>query len=70
MTDDRTPHLNLPLPHTANLLSEDVHRLRDGITTIDQTLSQQNQTQQRLIDELATTQQQLAKLKVLALAGL
>lgn len=70
MTDDRTAHLNLPLPHTANLLSEDVQRLRDGITTIDQTLSQHNQTHQRLIDELSTTQQQLAKLKVLALAGL
>lgn len=33
--DDRTPHLNLPLPNASNFLSEDVPRLREAITAID-----------------------------------
>lgn len=35
MTDDRTTHVDLPLPHVDNLLSEDVERLRAAITGID-----------------------------------
>ena len=35
MIDDRTPYLDLPLPHPDNLLSEDVGRLRQAVTTLD-----------------------------------
>lgn len=38
MIDDKTTHYKLPLPHADNLLSEDVGRLRDGLTQIDQAL--------------------------------
>ena len=32
---ERTPVLNLPLPHPDHLLSEDVLRLREAFTTLD-----------------------------------
>ena len=32
---DRTPVLNLPLPHPDHLLSEDVLRLREALVTVD-----------------------------------
>ena len=32
---DRTPVLNLPLPHPDHLLSDDVLRLREAFTTLD-----------------------------------
>ena len=32
---DRTPVLNLPLPHPEHLLSDDVLRLREAFTTLD-----------------------------------
>ena len=32
---ERTPVLNLPLPHPDHLLSEDVLRLREALTTLD-----------------------------------
>lgn len=35
VTDDRTPHLNLPLPNLDNFLTEDVPRLREALTAID-----------------------------------
>lgn len=35
MIDDRTPYLDLPLPHPNNLLSEDASRLRHAMVTID-----------------------------------
>jgi len=35
MTDDRTPHLNLPLPYADNMLEDDSDRLRTALTTID-----------------------------------
>ena len=35
MIDDRTPYLDLPLPHPDNLLSEDVGRLRQAVITLD-----------------------------------
>lgn len=35
MIDDRTSHLNLPLPHKDNLLEEDVERLRDAFDALD-----------------------------------
>lgn len=33
--DDRTDHLDLPLPHPEHMLSEDVLRLREALTTLD-----------------------------------
>lgn len=39
MTDDRTPYLGLPLPHPNNMLSEDVLRLRQALSGIDEALS-------------------------------
>lgn len=38
MTDDRTPNLNLALPHQDNLLLQDVVRLRSALTAIDSEL--------------------------------
>ena len=35
MIDDRTPYLDLPLPHPDNLLSEDVGRLRQAVVSLD-----------------------------------
>lgn len=35
MIDERTAHLDLPLPHPSNELSDDVHRLRDALEGID-----------------------------------
>jgi hypothetical protein len=35
MIDDRTPHLDLPLPHINNLLQDDVDRLRTAFSTVD-----------------------------------
>ena len=35
MNDERTPVLNLPLPHPDHLLSDDVLRLREAFTTLD-----------------------------------
>lgn len=32
---DRTPVLNLPLPHPDHLLSDDVLRLREALVTVD-----------------------------------
>ena len=32
---ERTPVLNLPLPHSDHLLSDDVLRLREAFTTLD-----------------------------------
>ncbi|QEL57055.1 hypothetical protein [Chromobacterium paludis] len=34
-----TPHLNLPLPHPANSLAEDVLRIRDAFSALDQKLA-------------------------------
>ncbi|POZ60172.1 hypothetical protein [Chromobacterium alticapitis] len=34
-----TPHLNLPLPHPANSLAEDVLRIRDAFTALDQKIA-------------------------------
>ena len=35
VTDDKTPHLAIQLPHPSNLLEDDVLRLRSAITAID-----------------------------------
>lgn len=38
---ERTPVLNLPLPHPDHLLSDDVLRLREAFTTLDAGFGQQ-----------------------------
>ena len=38
---DRTPVLNLPLPHPDHLLSDDVLRLREAFATLDAGFGQQ-----------------------------
>lgn len=38
MIDDRTSHLDLPLPHINNLLEDDVSRLRQAFTALDDKL--------------------------------
>lgn len=35
MIDDRTTNLNLPLPHPANDLEDDVGRLRSALSAVD-----------------------------------
>lgn len=35
MIDDRTTHLNLPLPHSQNVMTDDVGRMRDAFSAID-----------------------------------
>ena len=44
MIDDRTPYLDLPLPHPDNLLSEDVGRLRQAVITLDAGFQEQAAT--------------------------
>lgn len=43
MTDDRTTHLNLPLPHRDNFIFDDVERLREALIAIDAELAAQRQ---------------------------
>ncbi len=40
MIDQRTQNLGLPLPHQQNELAEDVVRLRDALSQIDQLIAQ------------------------------
>lgn len=58
MIDDRTAHLNLPLPHTDNTLAEDVGRLRAAIDALDALLSSDDPA-------LDTTQERVAAIKAL-----
>ena len=44
MIDDRTPYLDLPLPHPDNLLSDDVGRLRQAVITLDAGFQEQAAT--------------------------
>lgn len=39
MIDDRTTHLSLPLPSVDNYINDDVVRLREAITAIDNALA-------------------------------
>lgn len=41
MIDERTTHLNLPLPHAENLLEDDVQRIRQALTGLDAAVAQQ-----------------------------
>ena len=42
MIDDRTPNFNLPLPNPQNLLTDDVTRIRDSISAVDDALHTQS----------------------------
>jgi hypothetical protein len=42
MIDDRTGHLNLPLPHPDNLLKNDVNRIREAVTGLDSAIQNQD----------------------------
>lgn len=54
MSDDRTPVLQLPLPHPEHLLSDDVLRLREALTTLDAGFGQQRAEVQRALDATTT----------------
>lgn len=58
MIDDRTAHLNLPLPHADNTLTDDVSRLRATIDALDALLSSDDPT-------LDTTQERVTAIKAL-----
>ena len=62
MNDERTPYLNLPLPHIDHLLQDDVERLRAALTLLDghaattarqwaETLAERDITQARQLQE-------------------
>ena len=48
---ERTPVLNLPLPHPDHLLSEDVLRLREAFTTLDAGFGAQRTEVQAALDQ-------------------
>lgn len=45
-TDDRTPNLDLPLPHKSNVMEDDVARVRTAFTTIDSAIAGKVGTQE------------------------
>lgn len=62
MNDERTPYLNLPLPHPDHLMQDDVERLRAALTLLDghaattarqwaETLAERDVTQTRALQE-------------------
>lgn len=52
LTDDRTTHLDLPLPHQFNDLPDDVERLRDALTALDTKAREDDELHQLISDEL------------------
>ena len=48
--DERTPVLQLPLPHPDHLLSDDVLRLREALVTVDAGFGQQRTEMQAALD--------------------
>ena len=53
MNDERTPR-GYPLPHPNNLLSDDVHRLREAITSIDAAIAAETAARQAAIAAIDT----------------
>lgn len=51
---ERTPVLNLPLPHPDHLLADDVLRLREAFTTLDTGFGQQRAQVQVALDATTT----------------
>lgn len=78
MTNDQTHHYKWPLPHTENLLSEDVERLRTTLNNIDiQTKTNRDELATALAEASAASaaadeeiKTALQKTRLLALAGL
>lgn len=82
MQNDLTPNLGLPLPHPENELAEDVIRIRDAFTVLDQKIGAVNAlvasqlaAQNTAINAQLTAQndavaQRLAALSALVYAGL
>ena len=67
--DDRTPHLDLPLPHADNELEDDVYRLRDTITKLDTALAGEQEARQNAhasLSEAVTQETQAREEAVLA----
>lgn len=58
--DDRTPHLNLPLPNVNNLLEDDVARLRTALGQVDTVVQQAGDDVDKL-EERATAVEGRAK---------
>lgn len=50
MPDERTPVLQLPLPHPNHLLSDDVLRLREALVTVDAGFGAQRTEMQAALD--------------------
>ncbi len=60
--DERTPVLQLPLPHPDHLLSEDVLRLREALVTVDAEFStQRTEMQADLIQTRSSVEGALAE---------
>lgn len=60
--DERTPVLQLPLPHPDHLLSEDVLRLREALVTVDAGFGQQRtEVQAELIQTRSDVDSALAE---------
>jgi hypothetical protein len=54
MYDDRTTHLNLPLPHGLNTLDEDVPRLRASFSALDTYASENDTALQTAVSAIGT----------------
>jgi hypothetical protein len=67
MTDSRTGHLNLPLPHQDNLLEEDVARLREAFAGLDAHAEQTDAALSGKADASATAAALAAKADAVAL---
>lgn len=67
MIDDKTTNLELPLPHQSNNLEDDVLRLREALTGIDNILASDDpelSTLQQLVDGIHDLRTQIDDLKI------
>nr|DAJ47035.1 MAG TPA: hypothetical protein [Caudoviricetes sp.] len=51
MADDKTIHYKWPMPSAENLLSEDVGRLRDSLSSIDTALHDEKTAREAAVQE-------------------
>lgn len=78
MIDDRTEHLNLPLPHPDNLLKNDVVRIKESFIALDSTIHAQEQSTEDSLDlvidvvdaQYADLEKRLHKMRLNQLLGL
>ncbi len=66
MNNFHTPNKHYPLPHPDNLLQQDVIRISDAISQIDENIWQQEQSNLSQQEKLA---EQLRRLKMNTLLG-